>query len=235
MKLPQARTKDIIEQDHNKETLIYDLTINKAFNLNETSTIVYKACGENATFDDLKQKHKFTDDFILLALDELKRNNLLAEDYISPFESTSRRELIKKVGLTTMFALPIITGLVAPKAINAASGQAGNQSGIGAGCQNQSHCQVGGCIQTAGGQDACCYGGSGIIVLPGNTYSVGEGAPVYDVIFPDAPRENLTACQDLIKCCDRSTPIGGCTYTPVSDMEFEGKILVLLTCNCACR
>jgi hypothetical protein len=122
MKLPKARTENLLEQNLEKETLIYDLTVDKAFNLNETLTIVYKACGQNTAFGELRRKHKFTDDFIYLALDELKRKNLLADEYDSPFESTSRREVIKKIGLASMIALPIISSLVAPSAANAASG-----------------------------------------------------------------------------------------------------------------
>ena len=73
MKLPKARTENLLEQNLKNETLIYDLRIDKAFNLNETSTIVYLACGQKLTFDELKRKHKFSDEFIYLALDELRR------------------------------------------------------------------------------------------------------------------------------------------------------------------
>ena len=45
--LPRARTADIIEQNAGKELLIYDLQIDKTYTLNETSTIVFQACGGN--------------------------------------------------------------------------------------------------------------------------------------------------------------------------------------------
>lgn len=123
MKLPKARTENLVEQNLEKETLIYDLLIDKAFNLNQTSSIIYKACNGKTTFDELKKKHKFTDDFIYLALDELKRNNLLAdESYISPFAAMNRREAIRKLGLASMIALPVVVGLSAPSAAQAASG-----------------------------------------------------------------------------------------------------------------
>lgn len=122
MKLPKIRTENLLEQNLKNETLIYDLVIDKAFNLNETLTIVYKACHEMTTFDELKRKHKFTDEFIFLALDELKRNNLLADqNYISPFAGMSRREAIRKAGLASMIVLPLIVGLSAPSAAHAAS------------------------------------------------------------------------------------------------------------------
>lgn len=117
--LPKARTENLIEQNLKNEVPVYDLITNKAYN--ETSSIVYKACNGKTTFDELKRKYRFTDDFIYLALDELKRNSLLTDSYQSPFANANRREIIKKVGLATIFALPIITGLVAPTAIHASS------------------------------------------------------------------------------------------------------------------
>lgn len=137
MKLPKTRTENLLEQNLAGETLIYDLSADKAFNLNETSTIVYKACCEDLTFDELKRTSKFADDVIYLALDELKRNNLLIdENYVSPFAGMNRREVIKKVGLASMIALPIITGLSAPFAVHAVSGcpDPFTPSGIPSGC-----------------------------------------------------------------------------------------------------
>lgn len=122
-KLPKVRTENILEQNLKNETLIYDLTNNKAFNLNETLTIIYKAGDGETTIDELKRKHNFTDELIFLALEELKRNELLAEEnYLSPLAGMNRREAIRKAGLTSLIALPLIVGLSAPSAVQAASG-----------------------------------------------------------------------------------------------------------------
>lgn len=121
MNLPQARTSDIIEQEADREILIYDLRNNKAYTLNETLKIVYKACGEQ-TFEDLKRKYKFSDDLIHFSLAELSANNLIENYQTGYFAGLSRREVIKKVGLATMVALPVIAGLTAPQAAQAASG-----------------------------------------------------------------------------------------------------------------
>ena len=122
--LPKARTANLLEQNIGKEVMLYDLITDKAYNLNESLTIVYKACSDKQTFAELKRNHKFTDDFIYFALDELNRNNLLADaaDYRSPFSKMNRREVVKKVGLTTAVALPVILSLTAPKAARAVSG-----------------------------------------------------------------------------------------------------------------
>lgn len=121
-KLPKARIENIVEQVIGDEILIYDLISNKAYNLNKTSSAVYRACHAMTTFSELRQTHNFSDELIYLALDELKRSDLLAEsDHISPFAGVSRREAIRRVGLASMVALPLIAGLTAPTAANAAS------------------------------------------------------------------------------------------------------------------
>lgn len=119
--LPEARNTELVVSQLGKELLIYDLKANRAYTLNQTAMIVFNACDGKQTFDDLKRKHKFTDDLIYLTLDALKEKGLLAEGYISPFAGMNRREVIRKVGLASMIALPLVSGIVAPSAVDAAS------------------------------------------------------------------------------------------------------------------
>lgn len=123
-KMPPARTSDIVVQDLGKEILVYDLVINKAFCLNETTSIVFRYCDNKSDIHDVKLLLKdFTDEVIFLALDLLKENNLLQNpDYKIPLEDVSRRELIKKVGLMSLVALPMISTVIAPTSTMAASG-----------------------------------------------------------------------------------------------------------------
>lgn len=121
MQLPQTKSENVVVQHLKGEILIYDLTTNKAFCLNETAAKVFNCCDGQTSFAELKSKYNFTDDMIYLALDDLKANGLI-EDYASThFAGMSRREVIKKVGIGTMIALPVISALVAPPAISAAS------------------------------------------------------------------------------------------------------------------
>lgn len=62
--LPLARMNDLVVLDLDKEVLVYDLTTNKAYHLNETLGVVYGACDGKTSFDQLKANHKFTDDLI---------------------------------------------------------------------------------------------------------------------------------------------------------------------------
>ena len=115
-KLPKARIQDLVVQESGKELLLYDLKTNKVFCLNETSAVVYQACDGKTTFADLKGQINFSDELMFLALAELNRENLLAEDYNSPYEGMSRRQAVKKIGFSALIALPIITSIVAPVA-----------------------------------------------------------------------------------------------------------------------
>ncbi len=71
---------------------------------------------------------RITDEFVLLAIDQLKKENLLANgDKIeSNFDRLTRREVVRRAGLASMVALPIVSSIVAPASAHA-------QSCVGAG------------------------------------------------------------------------------------------------------
>ncbi|MGI8467331.1 MAG: hypothetical protein ACR2N3_02655 [Pyrinomonadaceae bacterium] len=150
-KLPQTRNENIVVQNLDKEVLIYDLITNKAFCLNETSAIVFNACDGKTSFDELKRKHKLTDDLIHFALGELRRENLIESSNDNHFAGLSRREVIRRVGLASMVALPVISSLIAPKAANAASNNPALLAN-GQVCLSNSQCQSNRC----GGSGLCC-------------------------------------------------------------------------------
>lgn len=126
---PTARQTDILVQEHKDEVLIYDLQIHKAYCLNKTSALVYQLCDGNNSISNIKEliskklKQPVTEDLVWLALDQLKEDNLLSKsnELEIKFNGLSRREVIKKVGLASMVAVPFISSLVAPPAISAQS------------------------------------------------------------------------------------------------------------------
>lgn len=132
-KLPKARINGIVTQDVNETVLIYDLKTNKVYSLNETSNFVWRHCDGKTSVSGILQKLKgkfkteVDEDFVCLALDNLQKENLLETEFELPnsFKQTSRRQIIKKIGLTSMIALPLIKGFIAPRAVNAQSGDAG--------------------------------------------------------------------------------------------------------------
>jgi hypothetical protein len=145
---PKARETELVVQELKDEVLIYDLTTNKAFCLNETSAAIWNLCdGKSSVSDITKQlskqlKQPVTDDLVYLALDQFKQDDLLSgnNEIEIKFDRLSRREAIRKVGFASMVALPLISSLVAPTAAMAQSGSTCRQteqtcgSGIGECC-----------------------------------------------------------------------------------------------------
>jgi hypothetical protein len=127
---PVNRKASVVIQEHGKELLIYDLNANKAFCLNETSAAIWQICdGRNsvsAIAEEISRQFNLTinADFVWLALDQLRKNNLLenSADVVIDFGGLSRREVIRKIGLATMAALPLILSLIAPSPTHASSG-----------------------------------------------------------------------------------------------------------------
>lgn len=126
---PKARTENLVVQELDGEVLIYDLNIGKAFCLNESSALVWQACnGSNdvSEISDLLGKHlnsTVDDDFVWLALDQLKKENLIEnkEEVVVDFNGMSRRDVIRKVGLASVAALPFVSSLVTPPVSHAQS------------------------------------------------------------------------------------------------------------------
>ncbi len=80
---PSARKSDIVVQDSVNETLIYDLKSNKAFCLNETSTLVWQLCdGRNLVSEisdamSVQLKTLVSEDIVWLAVDQISKDGLL--------------------------------------------------------------------------------------------------------------------------------------------------------------
>lgn len=128
---PKARLENIIVQEVETETLICDLTENRVFCLNSTAGEVWKLCDGKTNVwqiaDNLSRKTNTLaiEELVLLTLRELSSKGLLSQKIETSqlFGNLSRREVVKKVGLTSIIALPIITSVVMPTAANAQSQQ----------------------------------------------------------------------------------------------------------------
>lgn len=117
---PVARTTGLVIQDVPDEVLVYDMETNKAHCLNKTAAMVWKSCNgtrsvsQIAEFVGAQSGEKVADDLVWLAIDQLSSNDLLEKPVKAEFKGISRRDVIKRIGLTSMVALPIIASLVAP-------------------------------------------------------------------------------------------------------------------------
>ena len=120
--IPTARKEGLVIQELSDEVLVYDLNSNKAHCLNKTAAFVWRACnGKNSIKEIISDFEKQTggkvsEDFIWLAIDQLNEKNLIEEDMPRKFEGQNRRQVLKKIGLASVIALPIVASLTAPSA-----------------------------------------------------------------------------------------------------------------------
>lgn len=123
---PIARKTGLVVQEVPDEVLVYDLESNKAHCLNSTAAMVWRSCDGNNSVAEIAKLvtsqagGKVSEDFVWLAIDQLSENKLLEKDVSVNFHGQSRREAIKKIGLASVIAVPVIASLVAPQSALAA-------------------------------------------------------------------------------------------------------------------
>lgn len=126
---PESRAHNIVVQKLEDEVLVYDLLKNKAFCLNKTSAVIWQTCNGERTLEEIAEvsgktlNAAVTTEMVWLALEQFKKDNLLAENTnnVSLFNGMTRREVIRKVSVGSLIALPIVSSLVAPTAVHAGS------------------------------------------------------------------------------------------------------------------
>lgn len=206
MNKPNARKEDIVVQQVENETLIYSLKENKAYCLNETSALVWSLCDGKRTTSTIADKMSkrlktpINKEFVWLAIDMLQKQDLLANGkrINSGFENIPRREVIRKIGFTSAIALPMISNVVAPKAISAQS-CVGNLA-IGSTCQADCDCSSNSCrsvqagITTGMSGDVCCTATGSGTFSPGANYCI------------NSPSQCVTS--GPINCCSGSAQAG---------------------------
>ncbi len=161
---PVARRSNLVVQNLDGETLIYDLETNKALCLNQTSAIIWQHCNGKNEISEISNnisgqlKSSVSEDLIWLALEQLKNENLLEnkQEFSTGFNHLSRREVIKRVGLATAIALPIVSSVIVP---NTAYGAASSCIPNNSTCTQSAQCCSNCCKDTGGGINECKPGG----------------------------------------------------------------------------
>src|SRR4029077_18030516 len=129
-KMPQERKTGLIIQEVDGEILIYDQNTNKAHCLNQTAAKVWKYCdGEttlaeacNALSCDLETP--VDEKLVWYAVDQFSKDNLLEKSIeLSAFiiAGMSRRQMVRTLGLAAVIAVPLLTSIVAPTPVQAAT------------------------------------------------------------------------------------------------------------------
>lgn len=125
---PEARTDDVLVEDVDGETLVYDLESHDAHCLNPTAALVWRRCDGRTTVRDmvplLAQVGLPEDESLVwMALNRLEKAGLIGSVEIpEPKSAFSRKEVLRVLGTAAIAVLlPVVTSVVAPTAAAAAS------------------------------------------------------------------------------------------------------------------
>jgi hypothetical protein len=127
--LPSARKSKLVVRELAEEVLVYDEETHRAHCLNRTAALVWERCDGATPVSAIAERigrqlsSPFSDDLVLLALDQLAEFDLLAPGAARPAPPNliSRRKMIRRLGLAAAVSLPLITSIVSPTAAGAQS------------------------------------------------------------------------------------------------------------------
>lgn len=118
--LPQARHDGLLEEKIQDETLLYDTERHRAIRLNPSALLLWKLCDGQTSASQaaqrLSQELGLPEDEELVwhGLAELKKENLLLGSLPAGAGSVSRRDLVKRLGMTLAVGIPLVSAMVAP-------------------------------------------------------------------------------------------------------------------------
>jgi hypothetical protein len=162
IKMPSARKHDLVVQHVRDETLVYDMNSHKALFLNKSAAIVWQYCDGTNSVEEIvtsiraSGESDFSSDLVEFALTQLESENLLESNgNFQPSEpGISRRQTIRRLGLASALAIPIVASIVSPPAASAQSCLATNSP-----CTTSSQCCSNCCKDVGGGINQCKPGG----------------------------------------------------------------------------
>jgi len=153
---PKARQLRLIVRELPDELLIYDLDRDAAFCLNRFSREVWRRCdGENTTERIAQSLEKtfgsIDENLVWLAIEQLAQHNLLERRPDRPHgvARMTRREAVRRIGIGSAIAIPLVTSIISPAPTQAASCSAACHP-----CNANSDCCSGVCINNPPGCQA---------------------------------------------------------------------------------
>lgn len=128
---PQTRQDGLIIRQLDNEILIYDTENDKAHCLNDTAALVWKECDGKKSVTEISRtlsrqlNAKVDERVVWFALKQFSRDHLLEEQMQLPAAfmngGLNRREMVRALGLAAVVAVPLVTSIVAPTAVQAAT------------------------------------------------------------------------------------------------------------------
>jgi hypothetical protein len=143
---PRARRDGLVIQRLPGEVLIYDLERHKAHCLNGPAAIIWNHSDGETTVTKMaglleqELKRPVDEALVLYGLDQLEKARLLAGTG-SPSGRMTRREAARKLGLAALIGVPLVTSIVAPTAVQAATCLSSGMA-----CATSAQCCTGLCL-----------------------------------------------------------------------------------------
>jgi hypothetical protein len=131
MKSPEAPRRiqqELSVQQIATETLVYDERRHRAYCLNESSSVIWRLADGERTVAEMREaaseelKTPVSEEFVLYALEELRRDGLMESRVDEVRTVISRRALLQRLGVGGALLLPAIASIIAPTAAQAYSG-----------------------------------------------------------------------------------------------------------------
>jgi hypothetical protein len=175
-----ARTRGLLQRQVDHDTLLYDTTNNQVHSLNRTATAVWECCDGAHSIADIAERltardgHVVSGGTVALAVEQLRQAGLLANgaSISTPLSGMSRREALRKIGIASVVAAPMVLSMAAPAAAQAISGGPAPVGGV---CSlgTPSTCSTSNCLNSAG-MGVCCAGNATQANSPGYTICVSD-------------------------------------------------------------
>ena len=127
-RMPRSRVDQLVVQELPGEVLVYDLESHKAHCLNETASFVWRRCDGETTMEAVasalhdEKGLPADEEIVRIAITQLGKAKLVDLPKNSRIDA-NRRQALKRIGLVGGAAamLPLITSIVAPTAVSAAT------------------------------------------------------------------------------------------------------------------
>ena len=126
---PRSIRQKISMQQIGTETLVYDGLRQRAYCLNQSSSAIWRLADGEHTVGEIRAaasvelKSEVSEEFVLFALEELRRDGLLEPSPVAEgVPAISRRAMMRGLGVGGALLVPVIASIVAPTAAQAYSG-----------------------------------------------------------------------------------------------------------------
>ena len=134
--LPRARGEGLLVQELADELLVYDRTRHKAHCLNKTAALVWNRCDGRTSVSEvarllaIETNSEVDTAVVSLACEQLAKAHLLHGESRkwAAQSGISRREVMRRIGTAAAIALPVVSSIAAPDAVQAATCRGSGQA-----------------------------------------------------------------------------------------------------------